>query len=411
MTRHIPDSSEPPYYVKGLALGIPAYLIGIHLWTWVLTLPTFLGGRADFRQLYTAGYMLRLGAARQLYEYDAQLHFQNLLVSQAQVPLPYIRPAFEALLFIPFSYLHYRAAYFAFLALNLVQLALCYGWLRPRMHGMARIYPWLPAAMFLGFLPIAAALIQGQDSLLLLTLLVAAYLSLERGNELTAGILTGAGLFKFQIVLPLALLFVIWRRWRFSIGFALSAFLAATMSLLVVGWDQSRLYVGSLISMSGGLKPLQFRYPIPLPQMPNLHGLICGLAPRTLPGFWATAATIAASSAVLITVAIVAGRRERRSDAFLIAITASTVVSYYLLIHDLSVILIPLVVILSRTIGAEDAGGDARDRRVARASALMFVAPVCMSYIPDQFFIVCLPLLGFLLAMMSASIPTRPRHV
>jgi hypothetical protein len=40
---------------------------------------------------------------------------------------------------------------------------------------------------------------------------------------------------------------------------------------------------------------------------------------------------------------------------------------------------------------------------VARASALMFVAPVCFSYIPDHFYLVALPLLLFLLAILAAS--------
>src|SRR5216117_2737961 len=75
-------SPEAPYYVKGLVLGLSAYLIGIHLWTWVLTVSVFLGGRSDFRQLYTAGYMVRTGHSHELYEYNAQRHFQNQLVSQ-----------------------------------------------------------------------------------------------------------------------------------------------------------------------------------------------------------------------------------------------------------------------------------------------------------------------------------------
>jgi Glycosyltransferase family 87 len=200
-----PVASEAPYYVRGLALGVMAFLIGIHLWTWVFMLPTFLGGRADFRQLYTAGYMVRTGHARELYNYDSQLRFQNEIVSRADIPLPFIRPAYQALLFAPFSWLRYRTAYLVFLAANLVLLGISFRLLRPFMDRLAEIYRWLPAAMFLGYLPIAAALMQGQDSILLLTLLLAAAVSLGRGRDLTAGLLAGLGLFKFQIVLPIAL--------------------------------------------------------------------------------------------------------------------------------------------------------------------------------------------------------------
>ena len=59
------------------------------------------------------------------------------------------------------------------------------------MKNLAAIYRWLPPAMFLAFLPIAAALLQGQDSILLLTLLAAALVSLHSGREFAAGVLAG----------------------------------------------------------------------------------------------------------------------------------------------------------------------------------------------------------------------------
>ncbi len=398
------DSTIPsqPYYVRALALGISAYLIGIHLWTWVFMFSTFSGGRADFRSFYTAGYMVRSGHAQQLYDYDSQLYFQNKRVSPGDIALPFIHLAYEALLFAPFAVLKYRAAYLAFLSLNLGLLGICFWLLRPGMENLAKVYRWLPAAMFLGFLPVAAALIQGQDSIMLLALLAAAAVSLDRGRELTAGVLVGLGLFKFQIVIPIALLFLAWRRWRFSAGFALSATAVGAVSLWVVGLAQAAVYGRSLVSMSVGLasRADQFKYGIPPAAMPNLRGLIFGLANTRLSAFWVQAIIIAASGLVLLLVAALAPRRQRGADALLLAITASAVVSYHFLIHDMSVLLIPIVATLNRFIEAE-ATGDASGRLVARASALLFVAPVCMSYIPDHFYVVSLSLIVFLFAVSS----------
>src|SRR5260370_30335154 len=114
-----PQAQSVPYYVRACVLGIPAYLIGVHLWTWVFTASIFLGGRSDFRQLYAAAYMVRAAHGNQLYDYDAQRYFQDRLVSQAQVALPFVRPAYEAAVLAPLSRLPYRQAYFAFLAINL----------------------------------------------------------------------------------------------------------------------------------------------------------------------------------------------------------------------------------------------------------------------------------------------------
>src|SRR5437868_11154044 len=206
-----PPKMVIPYYVRGLALGISAYCIGVHLWTWVFMLGTFMGGRADFRQLYTAGYMLRTGHAHELYDYHAQLRYQNEVVSQAEIPLPFIRPAYESWLFAPLSWFSYRSAYLIFLVINLGLMTFCYRILRPQMNHLAEVYAWLPGAIFLGFLPLAATLMQGQDSIVFLTLLIASYLLMADQRELRAGLLLGIGAFKFQILIPIGLLFLLWR--------------------------------------------------------------------------------------------------------------------------------------------------------------------------------------------------------
>src|SRR5258708_7594696 len=182
-----------PLYLQAM-LGILPLILGIQLLAWLIILPAALGGRADFRQLYTAGHMVRSGHAKELYDYSAQLQFQNQLVSPGQVPLPFIRPAYYGLLFVPFSLLPYRDAYFAFLGLNLVLLCISYCILHPWLRNVARVWSWLPALIFVGFFPVAAAFLQGQDSLLLLALLAAAFACLNRGRDLTAGLLVGLGL-------------------------------------------------------------------------------------------------------------------------------------------------------------------------------------------------------------------------
>src|SRR5262245_17712940 len=75
---------EPPYYVKALAMGIPAILIGVQISAWIifLSFPDAIWIRADFRDIYTSGYMVRSGYAHQLYDLEVQRQFQNQLVSE-----------------------------------------------------------------------------------------------------------------------------------------------------------------------------------------------------------------------------------------------------------------------------------------------------------------------------------------
>src|SRR5438045_1840347 len=131
------------------------------------------------------------------------------------------RTAYQAVVMVPFSLFRYRTAYLLFLALNLGLLALCFSLLRPHMRNLSAAWSWLPPAMLFTFLPVNVALMQGQDSILLLALLAAAFVALHAGREFAAGALVGLGLFKLQIVIPIAILFFAWRRRR-CFGFALS---------------------------------------------------------------------------------------------------------------------------------------------------------------------------------------------
>ena len=394
-----------PHYVKGLALGIPIYLVAIHLWTWLLVVPASLRTTGyDFRQIYAAAFMVRTGHASELYVYDAQKRFQDAVVSPQPRALPFVSPAYEALLLSPLTFLRFRTAYFVYLAVNVTALSICFGLLWPSMRNLRSVFSWLPIAIFLGFLPIAAALIEGQDSVLLTTLLVGAYALLTNERSFAAGILTGLGFFKFPIVLPIALLFLIWRRWSYSMGLAISAGAAACMSVWLVGIPQSRLYVDSLMSIAGIKPPTSglALYPVNWRMMANLHGLTFGLASDRFPPSVLHAITILLSAVVLGWTAVRGLRVADDSSLLLVAIPCSVLVAHHTYIHDLSVLLLPIVVLMNIFLPAE-ATGDFGQRRIGRSAVLMFVAPVLESFFPRHFYFVGLALIFFLLASTSAA--------
>jgi hypothetical protein len=401
MTPKTTVESRGTRYLPDLLLGILPILVGIQLLGWITFFPgALLHGHADFRQLYAAGYMVRTGHARELYSIRAQQQFQDVLVGNDERALPFIRPAYQALLFVPFSLLPYRTAYLAFLAVNLVLLAMAFWILRPNMRNLSRVWRGLPVFVFLVFYPIALALMQGQDSLLLLLLLAAALVALEQGQERRAGILVGLGLFKMQIVIPIALLFLLWRRWRFFVGFALSTCLLSLISLWVVGFAASVAFARSLFSVGTGLVAAN-QFPLRVSIMANLRGLIFGLLGARLSDFWIQVLTTVASISVLLWVALVVPGKQRTADALVLAITASLMVSYYLFIHDLSVLLIPIVVTLNRFILAHaETPDNALDRAAAWMSAALLVAPICIFLIPEHFYLVSLPLSAFMVILI-----------
>jgi hypothetical protein len=387
-----------------LVFCVSVYLLFVHAWIWVLTTPLALSGRADFRQFYATGAMIRAGEAKRLYDYATQKEFQDRLVSPEPTALPFVSPAYHALFFVPLSLLSYRDAYSGFLAVNVITLGVTFALLRTWMKNLRVIYPWLPPVMFLTFMPIIMALIQGQDSILLTGILAGSFVLLTREQNFLGGALAGLGLFKFQITLPIAFVFLVWRRWRFLLGFAASGITVATFSLLLAGVEQTKLYIASLASIAGLTRPPSdlARYPITLEQMANLHGLLFGTCGGWMSRTWLHVATISLSAVLLTWTALRGFCVKPSSTLFLLAIPCSVLVGHHTYVHDLSVLLLPIIVLLNTFVPSE-AVGDPRGWLINRTAAVMFVAPVVESFSANHFFLVSLAVLGLLVGVAAAA--------
>lgn len=348
--------------------------------------------------------MLRAGEAHKLYDYQTQKGFQDRLVSPEPTALPFVSPAYHALLFGLFSMLSYRTAYFAFLVVNTALMGISFALLKPWMQNLRAILSWLPAAMFFSFTPIVMALIQGQDSILLMTLLTGSFVLLVLEQDLYAGILTGLGLFKLQIVLPLALLFLIWRRWKFSSGFGLSAVTLTLLSFCLTGVEQSKLYLKILLAIAGLCAPPSdlARYPITLEQMANLHGLVYGLSSRWMPRAWLHLFAIFLSLAVLIWTARQGFGIKHSSTLLLLGIPCSVLIGHHTYVHDLSVIFLPLVILLN-ALAVESTFDNRRKRWIGVLAGLAFVAPVLESFSASHFYLISIAVLGVLGLVAEAS--------
>jgi Glycosyltransferase family 87 len=409
LSRTISSPSKPvwavPYYVKGLALGIPPYLVAIHMWTWLLIVPASLKTTGyDFRQLYAAAFMVRTGHANELYEYEFQKEIQNQHVSWQEQALPFVSPAYEALVASPLSLFPFGIAYFLFLAVNLIALMTCFILLRPWMTNLHAVFRWLPIALFLGFLPVAVALIEGQDSILLTTALVSSFVLLTKHRNLVAGFMTGLALFKFPIVLPVAALFLLRGRWRFLAGFAISGAAVVWLSIFLTGMSQTRLYVESLAAISGITTPTSALalYPVEWQKMANLHGLVFGLAGTWIPPARLQVLTILLSMAIFGWIAFRGRRVDNAYALLLMAIPCSVLIGHHTYIHDLSVLLLPTIILLNKYLPAE-AGGDPSERLIGRSAALMFVSPILVSFAFGHFYIVAIAVLLLLAASSTAA--------
>jgi hypothetical protein len=309
----------------------------------------------DFPDFYCAARMLADGHGYQLYDAEVQRQYQGRYAGR--VGTLYIHPPFEAVLYLAVAWLPLRYAYLLWSLLNLAFLTVAV-----RVLVKDALLPWdwrVPFAASLTFVPLLLCLLQGQDSLLLLLLVVLAFTALRRGHAFASGCWLGLGLFKFHLVLPLVLVLLLTQnknaRGAVAKGFSLVALALAGLSAAISGWSVFLVYPRFLLHLRAqpfaGVAPQA---------MANFRGLIYFFFHSDQsPG--AVAAVSILSAAVLIKT-LVGWKRARQAscadpsgetpDAFDLAfgntVVFALLISYHLNPHDLSLLLLPIALLLHR---------------------------------------------------------------
>jgi hypothetical protein len=335
----------------------------------------------DFRTQYAAGYMVRTGDAGKLYDYDETRKIQNALVSESDKALPFIHLAYEAVLYVPFSLFKYETAYFLFFALNAALLALAFSMMRPHLSNLETLWPYLPLAIFVCFLPVTMTLVEGQNSIVLLVIMILTLVRLDEGRDLLAGLLLGLASMKFQYVIPIALLFLIWRRWRFLAGLAVSAATVLGISVWLTGVPGFFSYLPLLGNMSARFS-LQHGMHLGIrPElMPNLRGFFYALAGGATPT--AAILTLCGSIGVLVWAAT-------RHPSFPLALMAASLVSYHETFTDATLLLLPVGLAAASAVK----NGSSRSAQLALLSAVTIIAPAPLLLAGVRFYLLALPIL------------------
>jgi len=282
--------------------------ISLHLVLYWMVRADVVDGLPDFSIFYTAGLIVKRGQAHQLYDSKLQQEVQREFTADKATPLPYNHPPFEALLYVPLTYFSYLHAYFLWVIINLLLLLQICRSLRPYVPTLTGFLPSWPWLMGLGFFPCFFALMQAQDSILLLLLYTGTFVFLRSGREFRAGAVLALGLFKFHLVLPFVFILLLRRRWRFGLGFALIGSAVFLLSAALTGWNELLYYPHYLLEINQ-LRPLRVIIPR---NMPNLRGLISGW-PWQVSALWLDGATLVGSLGLLVWSAAQWRVRERKN--------------------------------------------------------------------------------------------------
>ncbi len=350
----------------------------------------------DLRAFYTAGHMLRTGHAADLYNYAAEQRLQSTLVSPDPRALPFMPPPFAALPFAPLSLLSFWPAYFIFAAINILLLLACIALTKPFLTALSARWRLAPALLMLSFLPAAIALLMGQLSILLLLIYSCAFVSLRRGRNLLAGLILSLALLKFQIALPIALLFLLWRQWRFITGFLAGSALLAALSIYIVRPAAFLAYLHSLYSMTSTItadRTLQFHFAILPHQMPILYGLLFTLTrsahwPHILPPILILAASLALFAWTAL-----------QRPSLPLALCTAMLVSYHLFFYDLTLLLLPLPLLVDHLLRNPTSTRNYRLLTTQISLATLLISPLLRFLIAaDTTFLLAIPILALTLA-------------
>jgi Glycosyltransferase family 87 len=304
-------------------------------------------GDPDFTVFYTAGNILRQGRGAELYNASTQEAVQRQFTANSDIrrgPLPYIHPPFEALVFLPLTFLPYSAAFVLWNLINLGMLCAVWFLLRSSIEILRRIRWWELLLLSLAFFPIFATFHQGQDAILLLLVLALAFRALHRNADLVAGCWLGFGVFKYHLILPLVLVLILWRGRRLAYGFGATGFSMIFISLGLVGWHAALLYPSFTLRIVSetGFGAIPFR------QLPNIAGVLGGWPHVEDAGWPLQAGIVACAIAVLVAVGCLRNLARQTRFANLCiacAVVAALLVGYNTNTYDLSLLILPLTLV------------------------------------------------------------------
>lgn len=327
-------------------------LVCVQLGIAIVLLGSFPREKRDFLIQMTAGRVADLDGTGKLYDPERQILRQSEITGVEKddnTLLPFNHPPILVPFLEPLSRTGAPLPFLLWTAVTVLLLLLSTRWLTSGLsvNGASHLEvaaTWMAA---LTFFPVAVVIAQGQDTGLLLAGVAAWAVLIRSGRDFSAGLMLSLASIRPHFALGLAVPFLLARR-RVAWGFLLGAGSLAAYSIGLVGVQGALDYLVLLRESSIGGSML-----IAESRMPNLLGAIHRLGGGENRG---AAAALAWLLWIGFVVAMSIRWRTRQSRVspvdcgLLVAGTVFFVPHIHL--HDLAVLMIPLVVVAGERIGA-----------------------------------------------------------
>ncbi len=280
--------------------------------------PVLRTGANDFAAFYAGA---TLAGSGRIYDVEPQYALQKQQFGAYMPAVTFIRLPFYAALLKPLAWLDYVSAWRVFLLLNLA----CAGWF---------FWKWLwqdAPALLLGasFLPVYAALVNGQDTWLVAALFALAMLLERRSQDFAAGVTLSLCAIKPHLFVLVPFVLAMQRRWKFFAGAAAGVTLWICAGFFTEGPGWVAKYLQTL-----GDPRIHPRLEV----MPTIRNLVVTSGgPAWV--YWLLFVLSAAA------VAVIAYRSARLATGMAAALAAGLAMSYHTYLPDM-VLLLPAFALL-----------------------------------------------------------------
>ena len=313
-----PRSAKIPPWLGRLLIVLGCLLgLAVDCYLQLPGLPYIFAGDNDFMCFYSAA---QLAGSGELYHPEAVVRAQSRLWNSPR-SLPYTRLPFYAAMLSPLRLFSYRHAYWVWQLGSLIAMLLfVYFWPAPRR--------WMAAMACCWSLPLLDCFFVGRDVAVIMAVLAVSLALLFRGRDFAAGCVFSLCLIKYNLFLPVPLLIVGRRLWRFGGGMVAGGAALLGISFAVGGWSWPWQYVAVLRAPK-----TTGRYS----GMPNLHGLFSGLPPSVLLEAGGTCVVLVAAWFVI--------RRGGIARAVSATLVSGLLISYHAFFGD-ALLLVPASLLL-----------------------------------------------------------------
>jgi hypothetical protein len=214
---------------------------------------------ADFVPFYLGGKRPAAGQIARLYDMSAYQPYIDQFVREGGHLTRFgnyyfIRPAFQALFYIPFGWFSYPTASAMAVTLNFLFLGILV-WKLPEWFPVTQSMKVAVRVGLLLFYPFHWSIMVGQDTLVLTLLIAYAWRLASLGRLGLAGFLVGLGTYKPHLIWLLPAVMVAERRWRMLAAFLATSVVLAGVSLAAVGPAGIRAWIRLVQDPSSDILP------------------------------------------------------------------------------------------------------------------------------------------------------------